>query len=354
MFLDEAEFTSIALALFAFQHEKNDVYQAFCNHQQITRTAIADWRTIPALPAAAFKYLDVTCFPIEQAARVFHSSGTTVADHPSRHYVKDLTLYRNSCQPNFARYFLPDHARLPFLILTPSPGEAPHSSLVYMFGVLASRFAQSSEYFVSQGRVDVARLSDRLQEAERFGQPVAILGTSFAFVQLLDACRDRNIGVRLPQGSRVMDTGGFKGRTREIPQAVLYGWIEERLGVPPWACVNEYGMTELSSQFYDVTFRHWAKGRNGPVYRGAGLKAVPPWVRVVVVDPVTLKEVPPGQVGMLRFYDLMNKDSVMAIQTEDLGRRINDGFEVLGRAPQAELRGCSFTMRELPGATHSR
>ena len=172
------------------------------------------------------------------------------------------------------------------------------------------------------------------------GEPVCILGTAFALVHWLDALREAGTRFRLPAGSRLMDTGGFKGRSREVTREELYGAVEDRLGIPPAWCVNEYGMTEMSSQFYDGV----AGAAPAPADR---LHAGPPWVRTQATDPETLRPLPHGEVGVLRHFDLANLSSVMAIQTADLGITSPDGFRVLGRARGAEARGCSLAMDDL-------
>ena len=168
------------------------------------------------------------------------------------------------------------------------------------------------------------------------------MGVMISYVHFLDWCAEHGRRWHLPPGSRLMDTGGSKGRVREIARDELYGLYGEVFGLPTTACVNEYGMTELGSQFYDGTLRS-AYQREWQPRR----KVVPPWVRTLVVDPASLAPVPPGQIGLLRHYDLANLHSVMAVQTEDLGVVVGDGFEVLGRASGAELRGCSLAVEDL-------
>ena len=135
-----------------------------------------------------------------------------------------------------------------------------------------------------------------------------------------------------------METGGFKGRSREMPRAELYAAIEERLGVPSARIVNQYGMTELGSQFYDSVLRFPATERR---------KLGPPWARVRLVDPATGEDVPDGEAGMIVVVDLANTGSVLALETADLGRRVGDGFEVLGPRRGAEARGCSIAADEM-------
>jgi hypothetical protein len=144
----------------------------------------------------------------------------------------------------------------------------------------------------------------------------------------------------LPADSRVMETGGYKNRSRSMPKTELHQLITEKLGVPPSHIICEYGMSELSSQAYD--------GVAGDGWRVTGKNNVsrhfhfPPWARVQIISPETGLEVADGETGLIRVFDLANVFSVMAIQTEDLGIRRGDGFELIGRATLAEPRGCSL------------
>jgi hypothetical protein len=180
--------------------------------------------------------------------------------------------------------------------------------------------------------LDVAAARAALDSACREGAPVALLGTSFGFVHLLDGVGDARWA--FPEGSVAMPTGGFKGRSREVEPATLRAQVGAAFGLDDAAMLGEYGMTELSSQAYEAR----RDGRES--YRA------PPWMRVSMVDPTTLREVPPGEVGLVRVVDLMNLGSALAIQTSDLGRIDADGggFVVLGRAPGATPRGCARAM----------
>jgi acyl-CoA synthetase (AMP-forming)/AMP-acid ligase II len=185
-----------------------------------------------------------------------------------------------------------------------------------------------------------------LDEVESTGEPVLLAGTSFTFVHLFDALREHRRSYRLPTGSRAMDTGGFKGRAREVARAELVQRFGEMLGIAPEWLVNEYGMTEMSSQFYD--------GVAGQPAGGDSRYVSPHWVRTLAVDPETLGPLAPGETGVLRHCDLGNLNSVMMIQTADLGAVHSDGFSLLGRAPGAEARGCSIAMDELLQAIGER
>ena len=179
--------------------------------------------------------------------------------------------------------------------------------------------------------------------------PKLILGTAFSFVYLLDFLAERNLRFDLPAGSRVMETGGYKNRSRMLPKAELHALITERLGIPQNHIICEYGMSELSSQAYDNVVGRAGCPQPAGERRGGDTAPYlcrnfhfPPWARVQIVSPETNCEVADGETGLIRVFDLANVFSVMAIQTEDLGVRHDDGFELIGRAQFAELRGCSL------------
>jgi hypothetical protein len=200
--------------------------------------------------------------------------------------------------------------------------------------------------------LDLEQALARLQSAVTRDTPLLLLGTAFNFVHLLDELASRKLRFALPPGSRVMETGGYKGRSRSLPKSELHALITERLGVPPSHIVCEYGMSELSSQAYDCVAgaqRHVSSvgrpvssaGERNPQPANRCFR-FPPWARVQIVSPETGREVAAGQTGLIRVFDLANVWSAMAIQTEDLGVRRGDGFELLGRAVHAEPRGCSL------------
>jgi hypothetical protein len=227
--------------------------------------------------------------------------------------------------------FLDDKTELHFL--TPSPTDARHSSLSAMFGFWRG------DFYVKRGAFDFNRLRSALGKAVRARRPVALCGTAFSFVFLLQAWAGQP-RLRLPPGSRMLETGGFKGRTREVPKAELYAAVGKLLGVPDRSIWNEYGMSELSSQAY--------------AHGTAGLHRTPPWARVLVCDPVTGREVAPGRRGLVRWYDLANVDSVFALQTLDLAERTPEGFRLIGRLPRTEPRGCSLGMEDMVASTETR
>jgi hypothetical protein len=345
--LDDAAFDQLARMVFAAQYAANAPYRRYCDLLGRAPATVSTWQEIPAVPATAFKTLTLACFPVKRAALVFTTSGTTQGQgKQGTHYLLTPRLYEASLLRHFAAMVLPDGARLPMLVLAPSPEDAPHSSLSYMFGTIARTLAPETTYYVDKRGLDAEALARDLALVEAQGTPVLLAGTAFAFVHFLDYCHERGLRFALPPRSRLMDTGGFKGRSREVPRDELYARYAETFGIAPQYLVNEYGMTELGAQFYDATLLDHHLRRRGPLR-----KLAPHWCRVSILDPETLTPVPPGQTGVLRFFDLTNLYSVAAIQTEDLGRAVVDsldgGFDVLGRAQGAEARGCSIALDDL-------
>jgi hypothetical protein len=341
--LDDAGFDGLARAVFAHQYACNTPYRLFCERRGVSPETVAHWTEVPAVPTDAFKAAALVCGEPGDAQAVFRTSGTTQGgERRGTHYLPDLSLYDAALRAGFSAHLLPDGARPRLVSLVPHPRERPDSSLSHMVGEVAGDLAApGGGWFVSpDGGIDGERLAAALREAEDAGEPVCIAGTAFAFVHWLDALAAEGTRFHLPPGSRVMDTGGFKGRSREVTRQELYGEIESRLGIASAWCVNEYGMTEMSSQFYD--------GRAGSAPAPAErLHAGPPWVRTQAADPETLRPLPHGEVGVLRHWDLANLNSVMAIQTADLGVAAPGGFRVIGRARGAEARGCSLAMDDL-------
>lgn len=328
------DFNRLALELFALQFEANQPLQKLCRARGTEPGSLSGWRDIPALPAAAFKEADVTTLPPTQRTHVFHSSGTT-DQTPSRHYHNEesLALYETSLKPWFKRHVLKEATRpVRFGLLTPRPMEAPQSSLVHMFETVTTAFGSGDSEWLGRldgshaWTIDSKACFAFLQAATEEQTPVVLLGTAFLFVHLLDELNASNQRIILPPGSVVMETGGYKGRSRELSREQLHRLIGQQLGVGEANIVREYGMSELSSQAYA---------------RNANAFLFPPWARAQIISPETGREAAEGETGLIRLFDLANLRSVAALQTEDLGIRRGVGFELLGRASIAEPRGCS-------------
>ena len=327
----QEDFNALALELFALQFKHNASYGKFCEARGVSPENISRWNEIPAIPTSAFKELELSCLPPDERTHVFHSSGTT-EQKPSRHFhnAESLAVYEASLWPWFAENILSD-SRL--AILTPPPSLTPNSSLVHMAETVRRKCGADESVFLgkisSDGSwtLDFENALNSLKQIEASGESALIFGTAFSFVHLLDFLAERNLRIKLPSGSRVMETGGYKGRSRSLPKAELHSLITDFLSVSRADIICEYGMSELSSQAYDNSQR---------------VLHFPPWVRVQIIAPETGVEVSDGETGLIRIFDLANVFSVMAVQAEDLGVRRGDGFELIGRAEMAEQRGCSL------------
>lgn len=336
--LDVADFDALACDIFAHQFRWNDPYAAYARSRGITldrlpRTA-AD---IPAVPAAAFKEAILSTVPASEAARWFETSGTTVGVG-GRHYLETLALYDAALLAGFDHAMLADGARLRYVLLVPDARTRPHSSLGYMMDRIAARRGDGrDERFIDGDAFDGDGFVGALETAVIDDVPVCIATTAFALVAALDELDRRDRRFRLPRRSRIMETGGFKGRARVVERADLYAAVSDRLGIPTASVVAEYGMTELSSQYYDSPESRQSSQR---------YKQWPPWLRPLVVDPDGVP-VAPGIVGAIRHIDCANRSSVVAIETEDLGALTPAGLVLLGRERGAELRGCSLDAEDL-------
>lgn len=335
---DEAAFDAHARALFAHQIERNAPYARFAASCGVSALQPPyTWRDIPAVPASAFKDATLATFDVSAAELEFHTSGTT-EERAGKHYVERAALYDAALAAGFDRFVLPDGPKLRYLNLVPNPRHQKHSSLGYMIGyVSVLRGDGKSAYFLDDDRIDDERFAVALDEAIAGKQPVCIAGTAFALLALLDALEARGRTFAAPAGSRIMETGGFKGRTRVVEREELYVRLAATFGIGQESIVAEYGMTELLSQYYDSIESRASAQR---------VKAAPPWLRTLVVDAQG-RELPAGETGYLRHVDLANRSSVLAIDTEDRGYAVPGGIVLLGRESDAPLRGCSLDAEDL-------
>ncbi|MEP6964480.1 MAG: long-chain fatty acid--CoA ligase [Polaromonas sp.] len=332
---DEA-FNRQALALFAHQFAYNAPFQRFCRQRGKTPRTVRAWQDIPAVPISAFKALSLTCQPPSSTDRVFMTSGTTQGDVRGRHHHPTLEVYDASMRANFGRRFMQGQDRIAMGILFPTEEVMPNSSLAHYLALALQTFAlPGSGYFFGPAGLDTGGLCAALAQAEATGQPYALLGASYSLVHLMDALAQQGRRFSLPAGSRVLDTGGFKGQSREIPMAQFYAQLTALLGVAPEHCINMYGMTELSTQFYD----------DGNTVLPS-VKSGPHWIRSRLVNPMTGEEMAHGEQGVLAHCDLANFNSVTTILTEDVGVAVTGGFLLLGRAEGTQAKGCSLAVEE--------
>ncbi|MGA8661965.1 MAG: hypothetical protein WA428_04060 [Candidatus Cybelea sp.] len=337
--LTQGEFNDLALRLFDYQLRYNAPYARYCERLGVTRDAFpTSWEAIPAIPAPAFKEATLATFDARDAALTFETSGTTDG-RPGRHYLETPALYDAALLAGFDRFMLADDATLRYFNCVPNPRESPHSSLGYMMKRVAeARGDGETGWYLRDGELLFETLKSDLRDLLTGRRPVCLAATAFALLHMLDAMEADGLRVSLPPGSRIMETGGFKGRSRMVSREELYERTCDRFGVDQDAVVAEYGMTELSSQYYDR------------LPAGAVLaqrrKVAPPWLCARVVGP-DRKTLPNGEIGSILHVDLANRSSCIAIQTEDLGIRYDDGLVLIGRDLDVEPRGCSLDAEDL-------
>ena len=303
-------FEALALDIHAFQLRHDPVQRALAGP-----TPPRDWTHIPAVPVDLFKDLSVGTVPPSDPGVTFRTSGTTQARRGT-HHLQDTRLYDHGADAWHRRRVPEAPPRV--VALLQDPREAPDSSLSHM----VQHFGEVTWWLSAQG-LDLAGIRSALSEPS----PVYVCATAFALAELLSS----GPVPRLPEGSVVMVTGGFKGRITELSESELYTQLAQRLAPSRW--VREYGMTELSSQLWATAHAPYQP---------------PPWLRPLAVDPATGAPRAAGEPGQLRFIDLCNLDGAVAIETLDEGVVHPDGSLTLhGRLQGAAARGCSLTVEEL-------
>ncbi len=334
--VSDDEFNAFALRLFAYQFENNHPFQRFCQGRGKTPRVVKSWRDIPAVPINAFKDLTLSCAAPEDCARVFMTSGTTRGDVKGRHHHPTMAVYDASMLRNFAHHVMQGRSQVRMGLLFPNETLMPNSSLAHYLALAIAQLGTSdSAYYLNESGLQVDSLCDALTQAQLSGEAFFLLGASYSFVHLMDALQARGQTFQLPSGSRLLDTGSFKGQSREVPMDAFYAQLSATFGVSRDHCLNMYGMTELSTQFYD------AGNRTVP-----SVKRGPHWIRSRLVDPLTGNDVPDGERGILAHTDLANFNSVVTILTEDVGQSSEDGFVLLGRAQGTQAKGCSLAVDE--------
>jgi hypothetical protein len=332
----DAAFDTLAQKVFAYQFAHNLPFAKFAKTRGKTPRTVKTWVDIPAVPINAFKTLDLTCCPPSEATAVFMTSGTTVSGLRGKNYHQTLCVYDASMRRNFAQRVMLEQEQMDMGILFPTTKMMPNSSLAHYLNLAVQEFGTSeSGHLIGDDSINFERLIAELTRAETTGRPYTLLGASFSLVHALDELQRRGIKVCLPAGSWILDTGGFKGQSRELELNEFYDALSETFGVPRNRCINMYGMTELSTQFYD-------KGNDVC----PSVKTGPHWIKTRVVNPLTGVAVAKGETGILAHTDLANFNSVMTLLTEDSGIETDDGFLLLGRAAGAQAQGCSMAVDE--------
>lgn len=310
-----AEFEAASLEVFKFQFENNRVYRSFCDLLFFHPSDVKRIQDIPFLPIQFFKTHDIlsNTRPIEQ---VFTSSGTT-GSSTSKHQVTDIKVYEESFRRAF-EYFYGDAKDYVVLALLPSYLERKGSSLIYMVEDLIkqSRYTESGFYLDN-----LSQLKDILTQLDADGKKVLLIGVSFALLDLVEQYQFQL------KNTIIMETGGMKGRRKELVRQELHDILKQGFGVN--TIHSEYGMTELLSQAYS---------------KGNGIFECPKWMQVLTrdtEDPFNI--LPTNKTGGVNIIDLANFNSCAFIATQDLGKVLPDNrFEIIGRFDNSDIRGCNL------------
>lgn len=310
----EEDFNEVALMVFGFQYRNNKTYQEFCNHLGRTPKEVTLLEQIPFLPIEFFKSRKVVC-DSDFHDIIFTSSGTT-GTVTSKHYVTDLSLYQESFRKGFS-HFYGDIKEYTVLALLPSYLERSGSSLIYMANdMIESSEAKESGFYLH----NIDELAEQIKTLDQSGRKILLIGVSFA---LLDLIETHQFSLK---NTIVMETGGMKGRRKELIRNELHHLLGKGFGLKK--IHSEYGMTELLSQAYS---------------KGDGIFGCPPWMKVIIRDPEDpLTLLPPGKSGGMNIIDLANLNSCSFIASQDLGKLKGDNFEVIGRFDHSDIRGCNL------------
>lgn len=348
------KFAELALEVFRYQVANVAAYREHCRRSGVPMDSVTCLDDIPLVSTLAFKYARLASDGETPGEKVFLTSGTTIgATERGTHLVARPDIYRASAIAHLGTMMFPDRRRMRILAMHPTADRMPESSLSQMISWCIEDFgAGRGECVADRKSVDTMAARDFLKVAERDRAPVCILGTTASLGALLGALEEHDARIALASGSRIMDTGGAKGQTTPLDAEAVCAGARHWLGIAPQLVINEYGMTELCSQLYDATSFN-SNDDSPPRER---VKIAPPWMRAAAIDPVSLRPVAPGEVGMLRFFDLANVGSVSAILTEDLGivSEGGDRVHILGRAGVAERRGCALAIEEFEAAENQR
>jgi phenylacetate-coenzyme A ligase PaaK-like adenylate-forming protein len=315
---DFARLEETAIALFHFQYDNNPVYRNYCLLINRDKTTVQTLEDIPFLPISAFKTQKVGV-GLSGKEQCFESSGTT-SSASSKHYVADLRIYERSFRESF-HYFYGNIEDYAVLALLPSYLERNNSSLVYMVNdMIQQSKSPQSGFFLNE----LELLQQTLHELAALNKPTLLIGVSFGLLDFVEKYSLQGFDNLI-----LMETGGMKGRRKELIREELHNLLKSGFGVA--SVHSEYGMTELLSQAYS---------------KEKGLFSCPPWMKVLIRnqdDPFSYCSI--GEMGGINIIDLANLHSCPFIQTDDIGKVHEDGsFEVLGRFDASDIRGCNLLL----------
>lgn len=321
MELDEEIFVDV----FKFQYENNEIYRKFCNFLGKNKRNVKEIKDIPLMPVRFFKRYEIKTFR-GRPKLSFISSGTSEGIS-SKSFYKDIEFINKSILNSFEYFLLPDNMRVNFYVFFEPFNIRKTSSLSYMFSLVSKNFSKR-RYFIYEKK----QYEDVLRKLEKEKRPVLILGTTISLYDFISFLKEKDKVLYLKEGSRIMDTGGWKGRKLNIKGSLLLRMYKDYLNIPETHVINEYGMCELASQFYDITLRKFVFEKKKTRY-----KYSLPFLRFRIIN----EEGREDKRGLVATLDLFNLDTCSFLLTPDMGRKKAKGFEIIERVDD-ELRGCAL------------
>ncbi len=344
----EDRFNKLAVELFKIQYNSIENYARYCSKKNATPASVGDYLQIPPMPVSAFKTDDIFIYSKGEIYLTFKTSGTSGSERGNAYFSKPCAeLTSLAIVENSKKYLFPDGVNARFFLIAPSPEAMPNLTMAFgITEVMKNTGDLGGKHYLGPEGLKTEELLSDLKKCESEKTPAAIIAPSFAMVAILDKLAEKNVKFNMAPSSRVLDAGGFKGRSREISRPDMVKMIEDRFNIKPEYCVNALGMSELGTQYYDDNIFNAVNGVTAPA-----AKRNPHWARTLVMKlDGGMNYIAPGTggaSGALVHFDLSNFDRAVAILTDDLGRYKEGGFEILGRVKEGDLKGCSLTVEEL-------
>jgi len=327
---DEKRFNELALKEFERQYNVSASYKKFCERRNVAPETITHWEEIPAVSSFDLKKVIMGSLPAEKAEQLYLDSRIIQLKKRKEKTYRDkwaVAMIRTGNSLLTKAYLFPDVEKMKILLMVPSPKMAPLMEMAIGMEHVRMEFGTpDSRFLISPFGLDIKTLLESLKRAERIREPLALIGATFGLVLFLDACEKKGIRFSLPKGSRVCDTGGYMGRYMECSKEEYFRKCGQVLGVEEDFCINVLWICESSTIYFDNVLKNFFSGVKKERY-----KEVPPWARTIVVDTRKFKRLPKGEIGLLRHYDLTNRVTAFAVQTDNLGFETEDGFEIIGK-----------------------
>lgn len=326
---DEERFNQLALREFEFQYHTIEPYREHCRRNNISPGTITSWEEIPAVSSFAFKKLLYISFPPQKAEEIYLTS--RIVELPRKrgkiYPDKGAKEMMNTANSLLTKAFLfPDVEKMKIFLMVPSPKMAPLMDKAIGLEKVRLKFGTpDSRFLISPLGLDIKTLLSGLRESEKAREPLALISVTGALIHFFNACEKEGIKFSLPQGSRICDVERRRGQFGECSKEEYFRKCRDIMGVEENFCINVLWICESSTIYFDNVLKNYLSG-----IKKRRCKENPPWTKTIVVDTREFKRLPKGEVGLLRHYDLTNRNLGFAVQTANLGFETEDGFDVMG------------------------